>query len=293
MTHCGFIAILGASNVGKSTLVNTLVGQKVSIVSPKVQTTRSRILGIAIHNHAQLILIDTPGIFHARKKLDQAMVQEAYEAGSQADVHMIMVDVHKPQFQLIERLCKDHPKGVIVVFNKIDLIPKEKLLYLTQRLHHFPNIERIFMISALYNDGVEDLVHYLAHKVPKGVWLFPEDQITNIPQRSWAAEVTREQIFLNLHQELPYGIYVEAENWETFDNGSIKISQVIVVNKENYKGMVLGKRGQMLKKIGESARLQLEDQLGQRIHLKLFVKVIENWQEKSWATRVFGIDNTV
>jgi GTP-binding protein Era len=289
MSHCGFIAILGAPNAGKSTLVNQIVGQKVAIVSNKVQTTRSRILGIAIHNHNQIVLVDTPGIFQPKKKLDQAMVQEAYDASAQADAQVLVIDVTKPQMQLTERLCSEHPKGIIIALNKIDLIAKEKLLHLAQRINNLPNIKRIFMISALNADGVEDLTHYLSQQLPKGPWLFPEDQITNIPERSWAAEVTREQIFLQLHQELPYNIYVESESWEEFDNGSVKISQAIVLSKENHKGIVLGKRGYTLKAIGEKARLELEKQLERRVHLKLFVKIEENWLEKSWALRAFGI----
>lgn len=203
MTHCGFIAILGAPNAGKSTLVNQIVGQKVAIVSHKVQTTRSRILGIAIHNHCQIVLVDTPGIFQAKKKLDQAMVQEAYDASAQADAHVLVIDVTKPNFQLVEHLCTEHPKGIVIALNKIDLIAKEKLLHIAQRINNLQNIKNIFMISALNADGVEDLTNYLAQQLPEGPWLFPEDQITNIPERSWAAEVTREQIFLQLHQTWP------------------------------------------------------------------------------------------
>jgi GTP-binding protein Era len=289
MTNCGFIAILGAPNAGKSTLVNQIVGQKVAIVSPKVQTTRSRILGICMHNESQIVLVDTPGIFKPQKKLDHAMVQEAYDASAQADAQVLVIDVTRPQMQLIERLCNDHPKGIIIALNKIDIIAKEKLLSLAQKIHNMPNVKNIFMISALNADGVSDLTEYLTKQLPEGPWLFPEDQITNIPERSWAAEVTREQIFLQLHQELPYNIYVESENWEEFDNGSVKISQAIVLSKENHKGIVLGKRGQTLQQIGEKTRLELEKQLERRVHLKLFVKVEENWLEKSWALRAFGI----
>ena len=289
MTNCGFVAILGAPNAGKSTLVNQIVGQKVAIVSPKVQTTRSRILGICMHNDSQIVLVDTPGIFQAKKKLDHAMVQEAYDASAQADAQVLVIDVTRPQMQLVEQLCHDHPKGIIIAINKIDLIAKEKLLSLAQKIHNLPNVKNIFMISALNADGVADLTNYLVQQLPEGPWLFPEDQITNIPERSWAAEVTREQIFLQLHQELPYNIYVESENWEEFDNGSVKISQAIVLSKENHKGIVLGKRGQTLQQIGEKTRLELEKQLERRVHLKLFVKVEENWLEKSWALRAFGI----
>ena len=289
MTKCGFVAILGAPNAGKSTLVNQLVGQKVSIVSPKVQTTRSRIMGIAIKNDAQIILIDTPGIFDAKKRLDKAMVQEAYDASSEADANVLVVDVTCPNLPLAKKLCEKHKNGIIITLNKIDLIAKDKLLKIVTSFNEFPNVTKIFMISALHADGVDDLAKYLCSVLPNGPWLFPEDQITNIPARSWAAEVTREQIFLQLHQELPYNIIVESESWEEFDNGSVKINQAIVVSRDNHKGIVLGKRGQTLKNIGQAARAELEEQLERRVHLKLFVKVEEDWQERSWALRAFGI----
>jgi GTP-binding protein Era len=289
MTKCGFVAILGAPNAGKSTLVNQLVGQKVSIVSPKVQTTRSRIMGIAIKNDTQIILIDTPGIFDAKKHLDKAMVQEAYDASSEADANVLVVDVTYPNLPLAQKLCEKHKNGIIITLNKIDLIAKDKLLKIVTSFNEFPNVTKIFMISALHADGVDDLAKYLCSVLPNGPWLFPEDQITNIPARSWAAEVTREQIFLQLHQELPYNIFVESESWEEFDNGSVKINQAIVVSRDNHKGIVLGKRGQTLKNIGQAARAELEEQLERRVHLKLFVKVEEDWQERSWALRAFGI----
>lgn len=289
MSKCGFIAIVGAPNVGKSTLVNQLVGQKVSIVSPKVQTTRSRIMGIMIKNEAQVILLDTPGIFDAKKRLEKAMVQEAFDASSEADTHVLVVDVTHPDLSLTQELCDKYKNGIIVVLNKIDLISKTKLLKIAASINAFPNITKIFMISALHADGIDDLAKHLCCFLPNGPWLFPEDQITDIPARSWAAEVTREQIFLQLHQEVPYNIFVESESWEEFDNGSVKISQAIVVSKDNHKGIVLGKRGQTLKNIGKASRIELEDQLEKRVHLKLFVKVEENWQEKPWATRAFGI----
>ncbi|MCX7344046.1 MAG: GTPase Era [Proteobacteria bacterium] len=289
MTKCGFVAILGAPNAGKSTLVNELVGQKVSIVSPKVQTTRSRIMGIAIKDSVQIILLDTPGIFDAKKRLDKAMVREAYDASSEADAHVLVVDVTFPNLTLIQNLCEKHKKGIIVTLNKIDLIAKDKLLKIVTLVNEFPNVTKIFMISALHADGVDDLAKYLCSILPNGPWLFPEDQITNIPARSWAAEVTREQVFLQLHQELPYNIFVESESWEEFDNGSVKISQAIVVSRDNHKGIVLGKRGQTLKNIGQAARTELEEQLERRVHLKLFVKLEEDWQERSWALRALGI----
>jgi GTP-binding protein Era len=289
MTKCGFVAILGAPNAGKSTLVNQLVGQKVSIVSPKVQTTRSRIMGIALKDNVQIILLDTPGIFEAKKRLDKAMVQEAYDASSETDANVLVIDVTWPNLNLAQQLCEKHSKGIIVALNKIDLIAKDQLLKIATSINSFANVTKIFMISALHADGVADLANHLCSIMPKGPWLFPEDQITNIPVRSWAAEVTREQVFLQLHQELPYNIFVESESWEEFDNGSVKISQAIVVAKDNHKGIVLGKRGQTLKKIGQAARVELEEQLEQRVHLKLFVKLEEDWQERSWALRAFGI----
>lgn len=290
MKKCGLIAILGAPNAGKSTLVNQLVGQKVSIVSPKVQTTRSRIMGIAIKENCQLILIDTPGIFEGKKKLDHAMVKEAFNASTEADVNVLVIDVTKPHLKLAEQIC-ERSNDLILCLNKIDLIQKESLLKLVSSLNALRNIKATFMISALHNDGVKDLATTLCREIPKGPWLFPEDQITDIPARSWATEVTREQIFLTLHQEIPYGIFVESESWEEFENGSVKISQAIVVSKNNHKGIVLGKGGQTLKKIGQAARHELESQLERHVHLKLFVKVEEDWQEKSWAIKAFGIQS--
>lgn len=289
METCGFIAILGAPNAGKSTLVNQLVGQKVSIVSPKVQTTRSRIMGIAIKESTQLILVDTPGIFTPKKMLDHAMVKEAFDASADSDANILVIDVTRPNLQLAQQLCEQHKKGLIICLNKIDLIDKDNLLKLAQSINSFENVKDIFMISALNRDGVDDLLAHLCSIMPKSPWLYPEDQITNIPVRSWAAEVTREQIFLTLHQELPYSIFVESESWEEFDNGSVKISQAIVVSRDNHKGIVLGKGGQTLKKIGQAARCELETQLERKVHLKLFVKVEEDWQERSWALRAFGI----
>jgi len=289
METCGFIAILGAPNAGKSTLVNQLVGQKVSIVSPKVQTTRSRITGIAIKENTQLILVDTPGIFTPKKMLDHAMVKEAFDASADSDANILVIDVTRPNLQLAQQLCEQHKKGLIICLNKIDLIDKDNLLKLAQSINSFENVKDIFMISALNRDGVDDLLAHLCSIMPKSPWLYPEDQITNIPVRSWAAEVTREQIFLTLHQELPYSIFVESESWEEFDNGSVKISQAIVVSRDNHKGIVLGKGGQTLKKIGQAARCELETQLERKVHLKLFVKVEEDWQERSWALRAFGI----
>lgn len=289
METCGFIAILGAPNAGKSTLVNQLVGQKVSIVSPKVQTTRSRIMGIAIKENTQLILVDTPGIFTPKKMLDHAMVKEAFDASADSDANILVIDVTRPNLQLAQQLCEQHKKGLIICLNKIDLIDKDNLLKLAQSINSFENVKDIFMISALNRDGVDDLLAHLCSIMPKSPWLYPEDQITNIPVRSWAAEVTREQIFLTLHQELPYSIFVESESWEEFDDGSVKISQAIVVSRDNHKGIVLGKGGQTLKKIGQAARCELETQLERKVHLKLFVKVEEDWQERSWALRAFGI----
>ena len=275
--------------MGKSTLVNQLVGQKVSIVSPKVQTTRSRIMGIALKDDTQIILLDTPGIFEAKKWLDKAMVQEAYDASSEADVNVLVIDVMWPNLTLVQNLCEKHQKGIIIVLNKIDLVAKNQLLKIATSVNNFANVTKIFMISALHADGVDDLANHICTILPTSPWLFPEDQITNIPARSWAAEVTREQVFLQLHQELPYNIFVESESWEEFDNGSVKISQAIVVAKDNHKGIVLGKHGQTLKNIGQAARVELEGQLERRVHLKLFVKVEEDWQERSWALRAFGI----
>ncbi|MBY0281489.1 MAG: GTPase Era [Alphaproteobacteria bacterium] len=292
---CGFVAILGEPNAGKSTLVNQIVGSKVSIVSPKVQTTRRRILGIAIRDEAQLILIDTPGIFMPRRSLEKAMVKTAYESIQGADCTVLLVDASQRNFegthQILEHLGQYRP--VILALNKIDLIEPSRLLQIVADLSKYTQITDTFMISALRNDGVEDLVKLLANKMKEGPWHYPEDQLTDLPMRLWAAEITREQLILQLRQELPYETYVETEKWEQFENGSVKINQAVVVAREAQKPIILGKKGQQIKKISMEARLQMEELLGYPVHLILFVKVKDNWMEKPALLQEAGITGEV
>ena len=291
--RCGFVSVIGLPNAGKSTLVNTLVGSKVSIVSRKIQTTRTRILGIAIHDKTQIILIDTPGIFKPAKTLEKAMVTAALSSMEGADyiAHVIDTTAKKPIEEnkvILDTL--DKQKNVILVLNKIDKIAKPDLLHLTQKLNAAFPYAATFMISALNDQGIKDLTAYLADILPKQPWMYPEDQISDMPIRLMAAEITREKIFHQLHQEIPYAVFVETENWESFDNGSIKISQLVYVQKESQKGIILGKGGAKIKAIGQAARKELEEIMGQKIHLKIFVKVQENWAERSENYALFGLD---
>jgi GTP-binding protein Era len=277
--RCGFVAVLGRPNAGKSTLVNTITGHKVSIVSPKVQTTRRRVLGIQIKNEAQIILVDTPGLFQPKKSLEKAIVKEAWEAPKDADLILYMVDVRRRDLQedmdLIAKLPKNIP--LYIAFNKVDSINKEKLLARLEEFNALKRVESFFMISASCNQGVDDLVSKMIPHLPKGPWLFDEDQISNAPLKLWASEITREQLYLQLQEELPYETFVETESYEPFENGSIKITQAIVVAKDGQKAIVLGKKGARIKEISQKSRKQLEYYLEKPVHLYLFVKVEEGW----------------
>lgn len=290
-TRCGFAAILGAPNAGKSTLINQLVGSKVTIVSSKVQTTRQRILGIAIHGHSQLILIDTPGIFAPQKRLERAMVQAAWEANRGADLTALVVDASQKSltssFAILENLA-DHP--IILILNKIDQMKHTALLEITAKFQAFKNITQTFMVSALTGDGVQDLAQFLAHEVPASPWLYPEDQLTDMPQKLWAAEITREQLFVQLHHEVPYNTMVETEAWEEFDNGTVKLNQVIYIARESQKAIVLGKRGHQIKAISSAARQEISVLLNRTVHLFLHVKVVEDWTNKPAMYRLMGLD---
>ncbi|GER06366.1 GTPase Era [Iodidimonas muriae] len=281
-TTCGFIALIGAPNAGKSTLLNALVGQKIAIVSHKVQTTRTRLTGIAIEGQSQLVFVDTPGIFAPKRRLDRAMVAAAWEGAQDADQVVFLIDAAKgiraDEQKIIDGLSEAGRK-VIVALNKVDSVKRDRLLALAQAVDAAGVAAEIFMISALTGDGVQDLKTHLAKNLPKSPWLYPEDQITDITTRVLAAEITREKIFLRLHQELPYGITVETEKWEGRKDGSIEIHQVIHVSRDGHKGIVIGKGGQTLKAIGETARLDMETMMGQRVHLFLFVRVTERWAE--------------
>ncbi|WP_010298168.1 GTPase Era [Candidatus Odyssella thessalonicensis] len=291
MTKFGFIAVIGVPNAGKSTLINQLVGQKVSIVSPKVQTTRQRVLGIAMVDQAQLVLIDTPGIFTPKKRLDRAMVATAWEAGKEADQIILIVDAsQKNQSPSEQILASLENRQIVLVLNKVDAVDKTRLLKLAESYQRYTQVKDIFMVSALTGDGVSDLAAYLADKAPEGPWMFPEDDITDMPQRLWAAEITREQLYHQLHQELPYDTFVESEAWEEFENGSVKIHQVIYVSRPNQKSIILGKKGAKIKSISQAARTELSALLGRQVHLYLYVKVAENWSEKSAFYRNMGLD---
>lgn len=292
-TRCGFVSILGLPNAGKSTLVNTIVGAKVSIVSKKVQTTRTRVLGIAIEDQTQVILIDTPGIFKPKKTLEKAMVNAALSSFEDADFIVHLVDVTQKNPLENNRMIFDSLKGqenVILVLNKIDRIEKTSLLKTAQALNEACPYIATFMISAINGKGVKDLTAYLTKILPEGGWLFPEDQMSDMPMRLLAAEITREKIFHQLHQEIPYAVFIDTEAWEEFDNGSVKISQVVYIEKDSQKAILLGKRGSRIKEIGQAARLELEEIMEQKVHLKLFVKVQENWAERTENYALFGLD---
>ena len=293
-TKCGFVAVLGAPNAGKSTLTNRLVGEKVSIVSPKVQTTRTRVLGIYMEGDAQILLVDTPGIFDPKKRLDRAMVSAAWTGARDSDLSMVLVDVSQSkavvQAEGIITALKEQKRKTILVLNKIDLIQRDKLLALSEKLNEIGVFEATFMISATKGDGVEGLKKYLVKEMPEGPWLYPEDQASDMPARLLAAEITREKLFLQLHQELPYATTVETEEWEQFDNGSIRIAQVIFVQRTSQRAIVLGKGGQKIKRIGQEARTELGEIFGTDVHVKLFVKVREKWQDDPSRYTPWGLD---
>ncbi|WNJ98553.1 GTPase Era [Thalassospiraceae bacterium LMO-JJ14] len=298
-TSAGFVAVLGAPNAGKSTFVNRAVGAKVSIVSPKVQTTRTRVLGIAIKDGAQILFVDTPGIFQPRRRLDRAMVASAWGSAGDADVIILMIDAERGldanSRGIIEGLQKrkaDKPKAPapVLVLNKVDIAKKQNLLVLTKELNDLDLFSDVFMISALSGDGVDDLVGYCAERMTPGPWLFPEDQISDMPARLLAAEVTREKLYLQLQQELPYAATVETETWTELKDGSIRIEQVIFVERDSQKAIVLGKKGSRIKEIGAASRKELEEMFGGRVHLFLFVKVREKWGDDPERYRDWGLD---
>lgn len=294
MTKCGFIAILGAPNAGKSTLVNQLVGGKVSIVCHKVQTTRRRIMGIVNGGDTQYILVDTPGIFKPENTLGRSMVGAAFGASRDSDVTIVLVDAcrgnHEPSFHICDQLFSGPVRPTYIAFNKIDLLDKKELLSLAQIFSDRYPKAGILMISALKNKGLTDLLPTVSKHIPDGPWLFPDDQLSDLPMRQYAAEVTREKIFHHLHQELPYQITVEGETWEDRKDGSIKINQVIYVSKEGQKPILLGKGGQKLKTIGRLAREELSDFLGRPVHLFLRIVVKENWASSSAHLMELGLE---
>ena len=300
-TRCGFAAIIGAPNAGKSTLINALVGSKVAIVSPKVQTTRQPVRGIAIAGQTQIVFVDTPGIFRPRRRLDRAMVTSAWSGAEEADAVLLIVDAadltanaNSPGARdtqaIMEGLKDGKGKKKALILNKIDGMKRTDLLPLVEKFHAEGVFEDVFLISALKGEGVADVAAWVASRMPEGPWLYPEDQAADIPSRLLAAEVTREKIYLRLHDELPYSSAVETEKWEERRDGSVKIDQVIYVQREGQKAIVLGKKGATIKIIGELARTELETLFGRRVHLFLFVKVREDWAENSEHYKEIGLD---
>jgi len=291
--RCGLVAVVGAPNAGKSTLVNALVGQKVAIVSPKAQTTRTRIMGIAIEGEAQLLLLDTPGIFEAKRRLDRAMVAAAWGGAADSDLIALVVDAEagfsRRIKEMVEQL-KPRREAKLLVLNKIDRVKKEALLGLATELGAQLAFEDVFMVSATSGDGVPDLKRALAARVPEGPWHFPEDQVSDATDRMLAAEVTREQLYLQLHAELPYESAIETERFEERKDGSAAIHQQILVARDSQKAIVLGKGGTRIRAIGEAARNQLSELLGRKVHLFLHVKVNPKWEEDRGLYREIGLD---
>jgi len=292
-TRCGFAALIGAPNAGKSTLLNALVGSKVSIVSRKVQTTRTVVRGIAIEGAAQIVFVDTPGIFAPKRRLDRAMVTSAWGGAGDADAVCLLVDVRKGGDEENDAILAKLPevkRPKILILNKIDLIERPKLLELTASLNARLPFERVFMVSALTGDGVGDLKRSLAAMMPPGPWLYPEDQISDAPLRMLAAEITREKIYERLHEELPYRSTVETDQWQAREDGSVRIEQTIFVERESQRKIVLGKGGQTIKAIGQAARRDIAEIAEAKVHLFLFVKVRENWADDPERYREMGLE---
>ncbi|GAB4140069.1 MAG: GTPase Era [Sphingomonadales bacterium] len=294
--RCGYVAIIGAPNAGKSTLLNALVGAKVAIVTPKVQTTRARLLGIGLEADSQILFIDTPGIFAPRRRLDRAMVGAAWSGVADADIVVLVIDATRgldgQVKAIIDRLAESK-RRCVVALNKVDALKaRETLLTLAQAVERQLAPERLFMISALDGDGVPDLKAWLAAAMPEGPWLYPEDQLSDVTQRLMAAEITREKLYLQLHQELPYALTVETESWTANKDGSARIEQVIFVERASQKGIVIGKGGRQLKEIGAAARADMQAAFGCKVHLFLFVKVDPRWSESRERYGAMGLDWT-
>ena len=293
VSRCGFAAIIGAPNAGKSTLVNRLVGQKIAIVTHKVQTTRARLRGIAIEGRSQIVFVDTPGIFAPRRDLDRAMVEAAWSGAGDADLVILLVDSRaglNAEVEAILASLDGIARPLVLSLNKVDTVRPETLLSLSQRLNERRPFAATFMISALTGSGVEDLRRYAADAMPEGPWLYPEDQIADLPQRLLAAEITREKLTLRLHQELPYALTVETETWTERPDGSVRIDQVIYVEREGQRKIMLGKDGQTIKAIGQAARREIAEAIGRPVHLFLFVKVRENWASDPERLKMMGLE---
>lgn len=292
-TKCGVVAVIGAPNAGKSTLVNALVGQKVAIVSAKAQTTRARLLGIALENETQIILADTPGIFAPKRRLDRAMVSAAWEGAQEADAVLLVVDSIKQRRHELEPLLetlKNRPERKFLVLNKVDATAKEPLLALAENLTAKGDFSEVFFVSAMSGDGVPELKTRLAQLMPEGEWHYPEDQVSDASERLLACEITREQLYRQLHDELPYDSAVRPETYQHRPDGSLEIHQQIVIGRDSQKAIVLGKRGSRIKAIGEASRKELTDLLGVRVHLFLHVKVDENWADNREIFEEIGLD---
>ncbi len=295
-TRAGFVALIGEPNAGKSTLMNRMVGAKVSIVTHKVQTTRARIRGIAMEGEAQIVFVDTPGLFRPRRRLDRAMVKAAWGGAADADIVVLLIEAHRGLTEgakaIIARIADELPKGqrVALAINKIDRVKAETLLALTEELNAAYPFEKTFLISAERGHGVEDLKKWLGEELPEGQWFYPEDQIADLPLRMIAAEVTREKLTLRLHEELPYQLTVETERWEEKKDGSARIDQLVYVARDGHKGIVLGHKGETIKAVGQAARAELMEFLGRPVHLFIQVKVRPNWLEEKERYSEMGLE---
>lgn len=294
-TRAGFVALIGEPNAGKSTLLNRMVGAKVSIVTHKVQTTRARIRGVAMEGETQLVFVDTPGLFQPRRRLDRAMVAAAWGGAADADVIVLLIEAHRGMTEGVERILEElgniaKGRRVALAINKIDRVEAPVLLGLAEKMNARFDFNETFMISAERGHGVDTLREWLAGEVPEGPWLYPEDQIADLPMRNIAAEITREKLTLRLHQELPYQLTVETENWEERKDGSARIDQLVYVIRDGHKGIVLGNKGETIKAVGKAAREELEEFLGRKVHLFLQVKVRANWLEEAERYSEMGLD---
>ena len=294
-TRAGFVALIGEPNAGKSTLLNRMVGAKVSIVTHKVQTTRARIRGVAIEGETQIVFVDTPGLFRPRRRLDRAMVAAAWGGAADADVVVLLIEAHRGLTEGVRAILdslRDRvgSRPVALAINKIDRVKAESLLPLAQEMNAAFPFLRTFLISAERGHGVQDLKAWLAGEMPEGPWLYPEDQIADLPMRMIAAEITREKLTLRLHQELPYELTVETETWEEREDGSARIDQIVYVARDGHKGIVLGRKGETIKAVGQAARKELEEFTGRRIHLFLTVKVRPGWLEEAERYSEMGLD---
>ncbi len=292
--RCGFVALIGAPNTGKSTLLNRVIGAKISIVSPKAQTTRRRVLGILVEGGAQMIFVDTPGIFAPRKRLDRAMVNAAWRGAEDADLIVLLVDATRKQLDeasraIIDSLKRDGRRAILAI-NKVDAVKPPQLLSLADALYAEGIFDEVFMISAETGDGVADLLKGIGKRLPEGPWYYPADQISDMPMRDIAAEITREQLFRQLHEELPYALTVEQESWEDFADGSVRVGQQIIVARESQRAIVLGEKGKRIKAVREAAQKEIAELTGRKVHLFLHVKLAENWQDDPERYRAMGLD---